>query len=296
VKQRTIQRRLRLEGIGLESGKKSVVILHPERENYGIRFYVDDYTIPAHFDYVVSTTPSVTLGVNDIRVHTVEHLLSILNGLGITNLTIEVLGDEIPENTKEFAHKISREAVDQKALSCQYHFSSTLFESDRTVIRTFPSYRFTVSCFYSPDFVAAKENFYTIDVRPENYLKQISWAKTFCTESYLNDLQVAGMAMGAMPSNCRLVGDGYAEEDRELVRHKILDFIGDISLAGMSSVGHFVLTNPSHEKTIDYLKSVFRRRHEQIPSTFEDYGHIQSSNGAFSYSREASESSGFCEI
>jgi len=97
VLQKTLREELRFEGVGIHTGEGAKVLLHPEKENSGICFYRKGYRIPLSPEFVVNTFHSTDLGVNGTVVRTVEHLLATLHLLGITNLTVEVIGGcEIP--------------------------------------------------------------------------------------------------------------------------------------------------------------------------------------------------------
>ena len=95
-KQRTIQSSISVSGVSLHGGEVVGAELHPLDEDSGVMFDVDGVMIPAHASHVVDTQLATTLGKDGVRVRTVEHLLSTLLGMGIDNLCVKVLGDELP--------------------------------------------------------------------------------------------------------------------------------------------------------------------------------------------------------
>jgi UDP-3-O-[3-hydroxymyristoyl] N-acetylglucosamine deacetylase len=296
--QQTVKRRILLEGIGLQTGERQKIAINPERENYGIRFEVHSYNIPAHFDYVISTTPSVTLGLCDsIRVRTVEHLLSVLSGLHIHNARIEVYGDEVPEDTGNFAVSLYSEVKKQKQPSCLYGFQSTTYLSGDSRIQTFPSDTLQINCLYRPKYLPNVKEIYDVEVFPENYMHNIRWARTFCTGEYLKKIKFKGYARGVNLHNCIVINNGSTTwKSNELVRHKILDFIGDLSTIGLPVTGFFLLNNPSHEVTYEYLRHLFRRTKNDSNNESKRCNYSPSSNEKGSNSGEELSDCRYCEI
>ncbi|MCX7845388.1 MAG: UDP-3-O-acyl-N-acetylglucosamine deacetylase [Dictyoglomaceae bacterium] len=238
--QRTIKRETKIKGYGLHSGKESEIFFLKAPENKGIIFIKNDEEIPALIDYVIDTHRGITLGKDNVKIMTVEHLLSAIYGLKLSNLFIVVKGEEIPIFDGSSLPWIS---IIKKAEILQQDFPLKIYSIERPIyeregkglILLFPSSSFSVISVISfPHTILYWQKY--IFQNLDNYEREIAFARTFGFWYEIEELRRKGLIKGASLENALLVGpDGYENEPRSLdepVRHKILDIIGDFSLLG----------------------------------------------------------------
>ena len=257
--QTTLARPVRLSGIGLHSGRYVNVVLHPAEAGHGIVFWRSDVDvfIPAvveaagHFDHATS------LGMRGRDVSTVEHLLSAAFGAGLDNLLVEVDGPEVP-------------ILDGSALPWLEAFAKAglaplaLLRAPFTPLRTLsvpaaggrkleirPARDLRVT--YTIDFPnpAVGRQSLTVVLSPKTYATHVAPARTFGFLSEYELLKQHGLARGASPENCIVVGEDRVENGNlrfpdEFVRHKVLDLLGDLALVGRPVTGHVVAQKAGH--------------------------------------------------
>ncbi|PMQ01848.1 MAG: UDP-3-O-[3-hydroxymyristoyl] N-acetylglucosamine deacetylase [Dictyoglomus sp. NZ13-RE01] len=267
--QRTIKREITIEGVGLHTGKFSRITLIPSEENKGIIFIKNNCQIPALADYVVDTKRNVSLGYNGIEILTIEHLLSALYSLRITNLYVLVEGDEIPildGSSFPWIEAIKNSGIEvQKAPIDYFSLDFPLVEKEgKGMIILFPSNSFKIHCvlsFPGTPILWQRYEFFDLD----KYEKDIAPARTFGFWYELEELEKNGLIKGASLENAVLVGkEGYVNKERfedEPVRHKILDIIGDFCLLGRYLNAHIFALSSGHTlhiKMVRRLKEFFR--------------------------------------
>lgn len=230
----TVADEVRFSGHGLHSGAPVEIVVAPH-EN-GIEFSAGSVRVRATPENVTDTTRCTCLG----PVQTVEHLLSALAGLGVTDALIHVQGSELPAldgSSREYALAVA--AIGTRALSAARIHG--LFErcfavsgEARVAIGAGTGHwRYDFECGerwpHSQTFEASLD--------PETYLGQVSGARTFAFEEEVAPLRAAGLGQGLDETSCLILGqEGYLNEPHwhdEPARHKLLDLIGDLSLAGV---------------------------------------------------------------
>jgi UDP-3-O-[3-hydroxymyristoyl] N-acetylglucosamine deacetylase len=253
-RQRTLKQRASLEGVGLHSGAKVRVTLAPAPADAGIVFERIDMAprveIPALAERVVDTTLNTSLGVGDVRVGTVEHLLAALAGCGIDNVRIEVEGPEIPildGSAAPFVQLVHDAGVHEQRATRRYLLVSkpvVVQDGDKSA-RLLPSRRFSVSYTIS-------DQRYRVELSERAFQREIARARTFGFKRDVERLHKAGLARGGSLENAVVVDDfnilnpeGLRYPD-EFVRHKILDAIGDLALIGMPIIGHLEAVKSGH--------------------------------------------------
>ena len=232
-----------VKGIGLHTGVPVTMTFKPA-EN-GITFLRTDLPnakpILAHANNVGSTLRGTNLKNDTAEVCTVEHVLSALHALGITDVLVEMDGPEPPitdGSADIFAHSLQeaglRELDAQQPLLAlkqpvTYSFGKITYSAE-------PADRLSITFVYEHKHPLVGRQEYTLDFTPENYLSQIARARTFGFEEEFAFLKAHGLAKGGSLENAVVVGkDKYLNALRysnELVRHKILDLVGDFSLTG----------------------------------------------------------------
>ncbi len=252
IAQRTLDHSIRCSGIGLHSGRKIELILHPAEENAGITFVRSDLGIefPAKAEYVTDTRLCTTIGKGEAQISTVEHLLSALAGLGVDNARIEVSGAEVPimdGSSAPFVFLIQcagirEQSAAKKVLRILKHVE---VKDGNKRCALYPAAGFKISYLLDYDHPLLRKRQVSIDFSRQAYTREISRARTFGFLHEVEALQKAGLALGGSLENAivldthRVVNEGGLRYEDECVRHKILDTLGDLALSGYPIVGAF---------------------------------------------------------
>jgi len=274
-KQRTIRDKVNCTGIGLHSGKKVSLGISPAPPDHGIRFVRKDLSghsvLRACFESVVDTHLSTTLGYNGFRVSTIEHLMAALFGLGIDNAQVELDGHEVPimdGSAAPFVFLLRSVGIREQRAPKRFIVIRKPFEvleGDRRVSLR-PSRELKIS--YTIDFShpLLRNQHYDLHFSGRDFIDEISRARTF---GFLKDIQAlrdSGLAMGGSLDNAIVIDDfrilnedGLRYKD-EFVRHKILDFIGDLAILGCPIIGEFVVHKSGHSLNQAVLKNLMIRR------------------------------------
>jgi len=266
---RTIQRNVVIQGQGLHSGARTGIILQPLPPGSGIVFssLSIEVTIPATIEYVHSTGYATSLCRNGVIVKTIEHLMSALHGYGITNLLVKMQG-EIPildGSAVEFCQLLEGAGIrEQTEHVAELHLDRTYSvgepESGK-FLRVEPADRLEV--YYTlvyPEPIGRQEYHY-VHRSAESYLDEIAPARTFGFVKEIHALEQLGLANGGRLHNCILIGEQgiinpplrFADE---LVRHKILDLIGDLYLLGRPLRGKVTACRTGHGDNIALVRAI----------------------------------------
>ncbi|MCK5520883.1 MAG: UDP-3-O-[3-hydroxymyristoyl] N-acetylglucosamine deacetylase, partial [Candidatus Marinimicrobia bacterium] len=304
--QHTIAKPVSISGIGLHTGAKSTLTFNPAKENMGIRFVRTDLPerieIPAHVDHVVDISRGTTLGVKDATINTVEHVLSALAGLEIDNVLMEVSGPEPPimdGSAKPYVDALlSAGLVKQDAIRKVLIVDKTLTFDDKKAgidIHITPSDRFRVTFMMDYKTPTLGTQYYALYSLQEDYINEISSARTFTLLSDVEPLKEMGLVKGGSLDNALIFVDRVISEDEverlkksfninsdieirenetlnqrqlryinEPVRHKILDLIGDLSLLGMPIQGHVMAARSGHKSNVEVVKLLQKKFEKQI--------------------------------
>lgn len=264
IKQRTLKNVIRATGVGLHTGKKVYLTLRPAQVNTGIIFRRVDLDpaveIPARPHNVGDTRLSTTLTNGEVRISTVEHLLSAFAGFGIDNAYIDVSSDEVPimdGSAGPFVFLIQSAGVmDQSAPKQFLRIKKQIKAEDGDKWVQFkPFDGFKVGFTIEFDHPAFNHRNCTaeIDFSTTSFVKEVSRARTFGFMRDVELLRENNLALGGSLDNAVVVDDyrilnedGLRYED-ECVKHKILDAIGDLYLLGHSLIGSFTGYKSGHE-------------------------------------------------
>lgn len=267
--QRTIKQEVSFEGIGLHTGAHVSVRLKPAPRDTGIIFQRIDKNIMigANVGAVVDTAFATSLGYNGTRIKTVEHILAAISGLGIDNLLIELDGSEIPildGSSTELIDIILKGGIAKQGKKRPYMriIKPVLFEDGHSEIAAFPydSRRLTYRIHFNHHLLG--EQMLSIELTEENFIKEVAPARTFGFLKDVEYLKANGLAKGGSLDNAIILGDngilnksGLRFKD-EFVRHKMLDFIGDLSLIGFPVYGHIMANKAGHSTNVKFIKKL----------------------------------------
>ncbi|MBI1979563.1 MAG: UDP-3-O-[3-hydroxymyristoyl] N-acetylglucosamine deacetylase, partial [Elusimicrobia bacterium] len=202
----------------------------------------------------------------------VEHICSALLGLGIDNLIVEVDGNEPPiadGSAKPFVESLLKSGLEEQDVPKNVlSLNETVnYHSNETQIQMEPSSQLTLCCriLYNHPLIGKQEAQFTID--PETYIREIAPARTFCFDYEVEALKRKGLARGGSLDNAVVVGmDRIYNKEKslrypnEFVRHKILDFLGDLFLLGNRIVGKIDATRVGHGHNINFVKEIEKAR------------------------------------
>lgn len=276
AKQTTIQKDVRIEGIGLHTGNKSTVVFKPAAAGYGIKFVrvdlPDKPEIEAIWENAVTgmAVRGSVIGKGGARVHTIEHIMASCCALGIDNLKIEISNNEPPildGSSKIFTDILMSAGVKELDAPRQYLAieEPVHFEAGKTKISAYPSDKLEIDCAIGFDHPFIKHQRIQLEVNKDVFRNELSTARTFCFDYEIEALQKNGLALGGSLDNAIVVAlDGIHNKeplrfDNEFVRHKALDLIGDLYLAGKPVKAKIVADKPGHQNNIGFVKEFIKK-------------------------------------
>lgn len=286
IKQRTLKNTIRAMGVGVHFGEKVYLTLKPAPPNYGIVFRRVDLDpvveIPARSDFVGDTNLSTTLSKNGVSISTVEHLLSAIAGLGIDNLIVELTAPEVPimdGSAGPFVFLLQSAGIKEQDAAKRFLRikRKTLVEDGDKWVSLEPFDGFKVSFQLDYDHPVLKNGIQeaTLDFSTTSYVKEVSRARTFGFLSEYEWLKAKNLALGASLDNTIVLDDyrilnedGLRYED-ELVKHKILDAVGDLYLLGTGLIGAFRGFKSGHTLNNRLLRALLAKKSAWEIVTFE---------------------------
>jgi len=273
LQQQTLVKPASFSGIGLHSGNKVSMTLLPAPPNSGVIFRRVDLDsraeIHAQIGNVAETDRSTTLSKGNAKVQTVEHVLAALYGFGVTNAVVEIDSSEPPVadgSARQFCKMIRDAGIEPQAERVELVQVTEPIEytHNGTVISAFPHDGFKVTC-TSSDKGGRFTQFFSVELTPETWESEIAQARTFCFYEEIEYLIKNGLIRGGSLENAIVIRDDAvltAEPMRyreELVRHKILDIIGDLSLVGAPLRGHIVAVKPGHAANCGLARRILQQ-------------------------------------
>jgi len=292
--QQTIKKPITVSGLGLHTGSVVNLTFKPAPDNHGVVFVRTDIEghqgIAADVSYVVDTSRGTTIEKNGVRIHTIEHVMSALVGLGIDNMLIEIDGPETPimdGSAKSFIEALAEaEVIEQKAKKEYFVVDSVISYTDpenKIEIIAIPSNEYKVSVmidFETRVLSTQNANLNHID----DFREQIAPCRTFVFLHELEYLMSNNLIKGGDLNNAIVfVNKAVNQEeldrlaelfdkpkvavkpegilnnldlhfDNEPARHKLLDVVGDLSLCGKPIKGHIIANRPGHAANIEFAK------------------------------------------
>lgn len=277
--QKTIINETSFSGVGLHTGNNVKVRLIPADIDTGIIFIRADLSGRPEIKACVGnlapagrTPRRSTVEKDGVQVQTVEHFMSALSGAGVNNLFVELDNNELPGldgSGLSFLEIIKKAGVKEQNKEKEY-FSlkeSISIEEEGASIVAMPSSDFKISYNLDYNLLAKKKEFIElIFSSPVVFENEIAPARTFCLEREAKELRARGLGLGANYENTLVLSDdgkiinNSARFDDELVRHKILDLIGDLYLLGFNLKAHIIASKSGHSLNLKLINAISNQR------------------------------------
>ncbi len=304
VQQRTISNKVSLSGVGLHTGCESTITFLPAPENHGIVFRRTDVggkpEIPALADYVVDVSRGTTLGIGEVKVHTVEHVLAALAGLEIDNVMVELDAQEPPVgdgSAKPFVDALLNAGFTVQDAPKDYLIIDQTVEylnekkDVQMVALPLDDFRVTIMIDYkNPALGSQHTGLFSLE---DEFVNEFSTARTFCFLKEVEMLRENGLIKGGNLENAIVIVDDEMDpvelrklakklgvngsimlgstgilNDRTLryknepARHKLLDLLGDLALVGAPMKAQILAARPGHPHNVEFAKKI-RKLYQQ---------------------------------
>ena len=286
LRQRTLKTLVTATGVGLHTGQKVRITLRPAQPDTGIVFRRTDLGSPvdiqARADAVGETRLCSCLIKDDVKVYTVEHLMSALAGLGIDNVYVDLDGPEVPimdGSAAPFVLLLQQAGLEEQAAPKRFLRLKKRIEArdgDKwAALEPYEGFKLTFSIVYDHPVIEKSNTTLTVDFAQTSYLKEVARARTYGFMQDLEDLRDSSLALGGGLENA-VVLDEYrvlnAEGLRfadEFIRHKALDAIGDLYLIGKPLLAAFSAHKSGHTLNNRLLRSLLADTAATEVVTFE---------------------------
>ncbi len=287
IRQRTLKNAIRATGVGLHTGEKVYLTLLPAPVDTGIVFRRVDLDpvveIQAKAENVGDTTLSTTLVKGDVRVSTVEHLLSAMAGMGIDNAIVEVSAPEVPimdGSAGPFVFLIQSAGIEEQPAAKKFiRIKRPMVVEDgdkKAEFLPFNGFKVSFSIDFDHPVFKGRRLDATVDFSSTSFVKEVSRARTFGFMHEIEYLRSKGLAKGGSVDNAivvdeyRILNEDGLRYDDEFVKHKILDAIGDLYLLGNSLIGEFRAHKSGHALNNRSLRQLIAQEDAWEVVTFED--------------------------
>ena len=280
-KQQTLAKPEQISGIALHTGVRATLCLNPAPENTGIVFRRIDMPgkpeIPASAKNVIDVQRGTTIGCGNAAVYTIEHIMSALHAWKIDNCIVDMDGAEPPicdGSAKEFFAMIERAGVvSQNAEAKIWTPNKPLrFEKGSTQVVIFPDpEKLAISCVTSFKGCPFDPQYCEFVLEREAYKTEVAPARTFVDYRDLKALMSYGLCKGGTLDAAAIIHDGAIickdklRFENEIVRHKILDAIGDLYLTGCRVTGKLIAVCPGHPKNVELAGKLLALRNAEQP-------------------------------
>jgi len=291
LQQRTIKTITRAVGMGLHSGQRVEMILRPAQPDTGIVFRRVDLPEPVEMPIsaqaIVDTRMASTIGAGNAKVHTIEHLMSALCGLGIDNLYIDITAEEVPildGSSSSFVFLLQSAGVEYQAAAKKFiriKRPVEVREGEGKSLKwarfePYHGYKLKFDIDFSHPAVDSTGQSFEFDMGAGNYMRDIARARTFGFTRDVEMLRTNGLALGGGLDNA-IVMDDYKvlnsdglRYDDEFVKHKILDAIGDLYVIGHSILGAYSAFRSGHGLNNQLIRAVMDDEANYEYVTFEN--------------------------
>jgi UDP-3-O-[3-hydroxymyristoyl] N-acetylglucosamine deacetylase/3-hydroxyacyl-[acyl-carrier-protein] dehydratase len=276
-RQHTLAKPASIEGTSLHTGEKVTLTLQPAPENFGFKFrrmdIEDKPLIDASIDKVQKVERATTIADGGVNVHTVEHVLSALTGMGVDNAIIEMDAQEPPivdGSSLPFVQLIKQAgmvAQEERRRVFEVREPLHIESRDGSLLTVVPDKKFRISCTnVGPQGRATQ--FFSTEINPEIYEKEIAPARTFTFYEDIAHLMEKGLIKGGTLESAIVIRGETAWTKHplrfaeEFVRHKILDIVGDLSLLGRRILGHVIAVRPGHGPNAELTRALNKSYNE----------------------------------
>src|SRR5438046_472488 len=268
--QQTLRESASFEGVGLHSGNRVGMSFLPAPPNTGIRFRRLDLDgrpeIEARVENVSDTTRSTTLSRGNIRIHTVEHLMATFAGYGIDNVCVELDANEPPiadGSARAYCRMIQSAGISPQTETREVYrvAAPTELQVGESIMSVFPHDRLKLTC-TSADRHGRFTQFFSLEVSPETWERELAHARTFCFFEEIEFLIKNGLIRGGSLENAVVIRDDAVltteplRYPEEFVRHKMLDILGDLALIGRPLLAHVIAVKPSHTANCELARQI----------------------------------------
>lgn len=271
MRQRTLQTKVHLEGQGLHTGAPVKLDIHPAGENSGIQFCRVDLDVNLKVHASVKNVRSdearqTALAVGSGLVRTIEHLMAAFHGLGIDNALVEIDGEEVPGmdgSSRVFVDAFLQAGLVEQAAERQWievKEPLVIDKGDQSLL-ILPAPALRISYTLSYRHKDLQDQYCSMAVLPEIFEREIASARTFCLKEEARYLQAQGFGKGANPQNTLVFENNLPMENTlrfpdEACRHKILDLLGDLFLAGGFIRGHVIAVRSGHGLNLEFVRKL----------------------------------------
>jgi UDP-3-O-[3-hydroxymyristoyl] N-acetylglucosamine deacetylase/3-hydroxyacyl-[acyl-carrier-protein] dehydratase len=270
-RQHTLAKSASITGTSLHTGEQVTLTLQPAPENFGFKFRRTDLEdkpfIPALVEKVQKVERATTIAEGGVNVHTVEHVISALAGMGVDNAIIEMDANEPPivdGSSLPFVELIkSAGIVEQQAPRKVFEIREPIYQETRdgTILTIMPDKKFRISCTnVGPG--GRFTQYFSVEINPETYEREIAPARTFVYYEDIAPLMEKGLIKGGTLEAAVVVrGETLLSKQPlrfadEFVRHKILDIVGDLMLSGKRITGHVIAVRPGHGPNTEMARAI----------------------------------------
>jgi UDP-3-O-[3-hydroxymyristoyl] N-acetylglucosamine deacetylase / 3-hydroxyacyl-[acyl-carrier-protein] dehydratase len=278
--QHTLGKTASLSGTSLHTGEKVTLRLQPAPADHGIKFkrkdLQDEPTIDAKIENLKTVERATTIGEGAMRVHTVEHVLAALSAMGVDNAIIEMDANEPPigdGSAAAYVDTIKKAGVvAQESPRRTFHVREPIYIETKngSLLVVLPDEKFRISCTQAgPN--GRFTQFYSTEITPAIFEKEIAPARTFVFYEDVAPLMEKNLIKGGSLENAIVIRDEAVLSKEplrfadEFVRHKILDIIGDLALAGTRIRGHVVAVKPGHGPNAELARALVREHAKSMP-------------------------------
>ncbi|HVM33018.1 MAG TPA: UDP-3-O-acyl-N-acetylglucosamine deacetylase [bacterium] len=280
LKQKTIAKAFRFQGKGLHTGSESVVTVSPAAEGSGIRFFRKDLGAEIKLSpfHVTNTARGTTLtGEKHAQVHTIEHFLAAVRGFQITNLTVEMTGEEMPimdGSALAFCEALKGAGLVEQAAAADPLVVTEVVELTMgdVYLKAEPAEGLQLDVTISFPYPGLEHQNLKLRVSPADFEKELAPARTFCFEKEVEILRQQGLIKGGGLDCALVVGEkgvlnGPLRFPDEFVRHKTMDLLGDLSLLNRPLVGKITVRKAGHRTHVELAKALEEKFGKKSPAT-----------------------------
>ena len=287
IKQRTLKTSVRATGVGVHTGRKVTIVMRPAPVGTGVVFCRSDLpgnpAIPARADLVTDTRMATVIEHAGARISTVEHLMSAFAGLGIDNVFVDISAEEVPimdGSAGTFVFLINSAGIEEQAAPKKYlrvlKRVAVEHGDKRATLEPFNGFKLGFSIEFDHPVFDPAQSHVEIDFAQVSFVREIARARTFGFTHEVEKLYSMGLARGGSLDNAIVVDDFRVLNaeglrfDNEFVKHKALDAVGDLYMAGGPLIGAFQGHKSGHALNNQLVRALLADRAAYEEVTFDE--------------------------